>query len=295
MKRIVLMSMAAGLALALGSPGFSQEGDDAAFQRSLLDAQAGSVVTVKFVMKLHFQRGVQEGDREINQETPGVLVSADGLVVISNLLVSPHSESPNIQLTGNPVDFKVLFPGDDDEKEYDAVLAAKDSNLQLAFVALKDPKAHALAPVDFEKAAPAEVGQTLYGVTRLSREFDFAPVIGRSDVLASVVKPRKMHLAAGPVTVPGMVLYGRSGAPAGILSVQEGASQRETRVFLLPPDVVKAAIKQATESAKEVLAESAAAEKKPDEGGAEKKPEEGGTEPPKEGDTPPKDEGGGDR
>jgi uncharacterized low-complexity protein len=268
MNRFVLTALIAGLVLCIPTLASPEEDADAAFFRKFMEETSPTVVTVKFVMKVHMQMGVQERDQEVEREINGVLVSADGLIVVSNADVTVKSRDPRMTLTGVPTDFKVIFQ--DDEEEYDAVLGATDSNLNLAFVALKDPKACEFSHVDFAAAVKPQVGQELLGVSRLPRGFDFAPFYGTVRITSKVAKPRRMYLTAGTFTVPAMVLFDRSGAPAGIMSVQEGASGSGRAVFLLPADIVKATIKQAAESVKEVLAEEKPAEEKP----AEEKPAE---------------------
>lgn len=273
MIRTVTLALVAGLALTLIGPVAAEEGSEEEIQAKVLEQLAPTVVTVKFVMKVHFQAGVQEGDREIEREVSGVVVGADGLIVLSNTELTLRPPSPQVTLTVVPTDFKVILPDDDDETEHEAVLAAKDSNLGLAFVAFKDASGVELSTVDFATSTKARIGQRLRGVTRLSRGFDFAPLVSTHIVLSKVHRPRKMHLTSGTFSSAGMVLHDADGKPVGILSVQEGAGvgQRVTRLFLLPGDVVNASIEQAAKSAKEVLEKLAADEaEKAAEGEAEK-------------------------
>lgn len=250
MKRLVLIAVIAAISTVL-VPTAIAEGN-AATLRGIMEKQAPTIVTVKFVLKLHIQMGVQEQDREVNREVSGVMVSPDGLVMISNSTLSMgRTPDPRMRLTSTPTDFKVLFDGD--EEEYEAVLGATDSRLDLAFVAMKDPKARAIVPVAFDDSAEVQIGQTVVGVSRFSRGFDYAPFMGTLLVTGKVAKPRKMFAISGSFNQVGMVLYSLSGTAVGVLSLQEAASGGGRGVFLLPGEIVKATIVQAARSAQEVL------------------------------------------
>ena len=270
MNRLVVVALIAGIAMVL-VPSARAEGD-AETLRGLMEQKAPTIVTVKFVLKVHIQMGVQEQDREINREVSGVMVSPDGLVMVSNSALSAgRAPNPQIRLTSTPTDFKVLF--EDDEEEYEAVLGATDSRLDLAFVAMKDPKKRAISAVDFAAAGKVQVGQSIIGISRFARGFDYAPFMGTLMVTGKVAKPRKMFSIGGSFNQIGMVLYDLAGAPVGVLAVQEAASGGGRAVFLLPADIVKATIKQAATSAKEVLEQEPVETPEKDEGeGTEETP-----------------------
>ena len=250
MKRLVLIAVIAAISTVL-VPSARAEGEAETF-RGIMEKQAPTIVTVKFVLKLHLQMGVQEQDREVNREVSGVMVTPDGLVMISNSTLSMgRANDPRVRLTSTPTDFKVLFEGDDEE--YEAVLGATDSRLDLAFVAMKDPKARAVVPVAFDTTSQVQIGQTVVGVSRFSRGFDYAPFMGTLLVTGKVAKPRKMYAISGSFNQVGMVLYNLSGTAVGVLSLQEAASGGGRGVFLLPAEIVKATVDQAAKSAQEVL------------------------------------------
>ena len=273
MNRLVLSVLTLGVMLALVGPATAGDDDDALY-RKILEEKSTSIVMVKFLLKVHAQQGVRERNVELEREVAGILVNADGLVLISNTDLAAKSRDPRDTITASPMNFRVLFPGDEDETEHEAVLAATDSNLHLAFIAMKDTKGLELNVVDFEKSVKPQVAQELIGVGRLPRGFDFAPRFGTVRVVAKIAKPRRMYVTEGTFSVPAGVLFDRAGMPVGVLALQQGAGGRDQGLFLLPGDIVNATIQQAAESAKQVLAEDKGGEEKPEDG--DKKPDESG-------------------
>ncbi len=256
-----------------------------------LDAVAPSIVSVKFVLNLRVTmigRGEMPA-QERNVEARGVLVNDRGLVLTSNTTFNPQLGFPpqfrnRIEVKSTHRELRVLFGNE--EEEYEAQIVARDSKLGLAFIQILDLKGRKVAPVDFKDGGVLRVGQDLYGVTRLPRGFDCAPMLGKLTVTARVEKPREMWAIAGSFGGMGLPVFDLSDRPVGVLSVQHaagGAGGGGSATFLLPARKVRTSIEQAEKRAEEILEEAKekkAEEAAPEKEGEEEKPGEGGEKKP---------------
>jgi S1-C subfamily serine protease len=258
--------------------------------KKLLAEKSESIVSVKYVLKLHLSMGGQSQDREVNSEIRGVLLDSRGLVMTANTPFSPHVRNPNLEIKATPADIRVLFGSE--ETEFEARIVARDSNLDLAFLQILDLKERKVSPVSLAGEDTLDIGQELVGITRLPRGFDNAAVIGRIFVTAKVERPRTMWAIAGDFGGVGLPVFDMQGHPVGVLANQEGSegvgdTQNPfggggARPFLLPLSTVNRSVKMAEQRATELLANV----KKEAEAGAEKKPADGEEKPadtPKDG------------
>ncbi|MHC5038242.1 MAG: hypothetical protein ACYTHM_13080, partial [Planctomycetota bacterium] len=178
----------------------------------ILKAKSPTVVTVKFVNKIRVSMmGMGQQEQEQNQEATGMMVDPTGLVMISNsdLTGGVGGMIRGLNMKSTPSKFKVVFPGD--EKEYDAILGAKDSKLNLAFVRIKDLAGKQVKCLDLANVATAEVGQELVGVDRFGKGFDYAPFFGRALVTGEIKQPRHMFSLTGGFAGEGLALYNKEG------------------------------------------------------------------------------------
>jgi len=270
--------------------------DDAATIEALFRDRAPSVVCVKFVLSIAFSMGGEAQKQESNAEVRGVMIDPSGLVMLANdhlhgsipprLLAMVRRSGGSVDST--PSSIKVLFGNE--AKEYEAVLVARDSNLNLAFVQILDLEKREVAHVDLSKSAEVKIGSSLYGVTRMGRGFDCAPRFGRVLVTGKVEKPRAMWAIASNLDGLGMPVFDAEGVPAGILASQVGSEgvdegdgglslmRGDDGPFLLPLDAVRGSIDQARklapEKVKKALEGKAEEAEAAGEGGEEKPAEE---------------------
>jgi hypothetical protein len=260
--------------------------------QAVLAKVAPSVATVRAVIKTE-DKGEQGQDQESRVALTGVVVSEDGLVMMTNLLFSPKRfwqlmgypasslEAYNVKVT--PTAFKVTFGHE--EKEYDAFLAATDANLDLAFVKVEGLGDRKLTPVDFSSSTPPTIGQKVVTVSRLEKGYDYAPYFQCSRVSGEVNKPRKAWMLDGTASGFGAPIFTLNGDVVGVLTTVVSGFKDESAaggmgfsmmmrmlgggggmpggVFVLPGQTIKAVIDQAGKRAVEVAAERAkkAAEK----------------------------------
>ncbi len=274
MKFSILTAFIAALLLIL--PAQTLAGDEAESYRNILDAKAGSIVTVKLILKVKISFMGQGQDMENESEVPGVVVHEKGLIMIADEALEPQLPIDNDQIDVKitPLGMTVIFA--DDDEEYDAILAAKDTNLGLAFVQVKDLAGKTIAPVSFDGAATVAVGQELVGVSRYEKGFDYAAYFGTIRVAGEVFSPRPLFAIDGGFDGLGLPLFTRDGKVAGVLAAQEGsegaggggaggpmsmlfdlAGGPAGDVFLLPADTVHVTIEQAKLKAAEALKKAA--------------------------------------
>lgn len=249
--------------------------------KQLLDDRSGSIVTVKFVMNVTMGGGGGGMDREIPVEIDGIVVSDDGLIMIPGGPMDMANQMrrqfrgrgrggrggggmDEIEIEATPTDIRVVMG--DDFDEHDAVLAAKDSTLNLAFVMLEDTKDLEIAPIGFDKNAKPQIGDELLGLHRLSEEYDYAPYFGTALVTGHVTQPRPMWCISAPMFSPGVPVFTHTGAFVGIMTDgmtggdtpaggAMGAEGLRGHPFLVPAKQLAPVVKQAHERGKELLAE----------------------------------------
>jgi S1-C subfamily serine protease len=289
-KRIALILSCAVLAgVTAGAVRADEEGNQL---QALLAKVAPSVATVRAVIKTE-DKGEQGPDQESRVALTGVVVSEDGLIMMTNIMFSPKRfyqlmgypasslEQYNVKVT--PTAFKVTFGQED--KEYDAFLAATDASLDLAFVKVEGLGDRKLTPVDFSSSTPPTVGQKIVTVSRLEKGYDYAPYYQCARISGEVNKPRKAWMLDGSVPGFGAPIFAMNGDVVGVLTTVISGFKDESAagsmgfsmmmrmlgggggvpggVFVLPGQTIKAVIDQAGKRAVEVAAERAkkAAEK----------------------------------
>lgn len=274
-------------AAALVIPCAGRADDEAAALRALIARRAGAIVTVRVTMKTEMKGGGDSQSQEERLALPGVLVSPDGLVMLTNAPFSPKrlmqvmgvdgaDEAAGIKISARA--FKISRAGD--PKEYDGFLAATDTVLDLAFVKMEGV-AGALPAVDFADAAEVAVGDRVYLVARLSKGYDYAPYLQACRVSGEIAKPRKAWALDGSLQL-GLPVFAPSGPVVGVITTLPvgsaedasaemgflmamrmlGGASGGSALFLVPAPAVKAVIDQAAIKAVEVAAERA--RKKPD-------------------------------
>lgn len=271
---------------AHGAGGGGNAGAGAAELRALVERYAPAVVAVKAVVKLEVQMGGQGRDQEQTLDLLGTVVDPSGLVMISNAQISSARlremmtalgmADEGFDFTMTPTDFKVFFAGDLQGRP--ALLAAADTQLDLAFLQLVDPGETPLPAVDLTAAVEPEIGQEVVGVSRLNPSFDYAPYFEQARISGEVRKPRPSWILDGQFATLGLVAFTPAGKPVGVVSTVVSAvagngsgagggfggiiaslGPRKTigpvGVFLLPAAPVAKAIERSKERAAELLRE----------------------------------------
>jgi hypothetical protein len=167
--------------------------EDASTYKKLADQVGPALVTVKFVVKL--SGGGDDGDEGRDAETNGMMIEPTGLVLVSNAKMGGLAGRGPVRI--NPTDIKVL-QGDDTEG-LKAKILARDSELDLCWVQIDDPKAKdkKFPCIDLAAGATVNVGDTILVVDRMGKFFDRAVIVDEARVGGTTHKPRNLIVPTG--------------------------------------------------------------------------------------------------
>lgn len=265
--------------------------DDPSAIQSVMEKVAPSIATVKLVIKTTMKIGGQTRDEESKMTIQGVVVTPDGLVMISNSPLSPQrmmemlageAMPAGMDFKSTPTSIKVIFGNED--KEYDGFLAATDTKLDVAFVKVEGLGEKPLPPVDFGNAIDVKLGQRVISISRLSKGYDYAPYFALGQVCGEIAKPRRAWMLTGDISQVGLPVFTLDGQLVGVLTtvapqVKEaegdtmgfamvmqmlsgGGMSASGGIFVVPGQQIKPLIEQANRRAIDLAAERA---KKPKE------------------------------
>lgn len=216
---IVAVSAAAGF-----SPARAGEGDD--YQKFLAE-KAPALVTIKFVLKVSMG-GMMAGmgDQENETEITAVMIDPKGIALCSNTqlggftgIMQRMMGAMGGEITATPTDLKVLI-GDDTEG-VDAELIARDSELDLAWVRIKEPGDKKFAFADLSNAAKPKMGQRLLTVRRMGKYYARIAVVGEGRIGGVTKKPRDLYVPTGDIGAAlGLPVYTESGQIVGVAIMQ---------------------------------------------------------------------------
>ncbi len=190
----------------------------------LLDKLSPSIVSVEIVVKMEVSYGGETSTTEQKTTAIGTILTPDGLVVVSAMgfsnevfkqIIEQRLEGETFQVKLNPQSFKVYFAGE--SKPLEAELVATDSQIGVGFLRIKELEGRTLTPATL-KEVPLSVGQELMTVSRLSKRFDYTPVLQRMMIGGAISKPRRAFVASGSFSAePGMLVYNMEGDAVGVL------------------------------------------------------------------------------
>jgi S1-C subfamily serine protease len=270
---IQLIQGSCSLLAVLGSA-LALRADEAAGRLgALVEKRAPSIVSVRAVIKTEVSAFGQSDNQESREELQGAVVDESGLVMISNALFSPQfpgMPAGQMELKVTPVEIRVVVGNE--EKEYDAFLAARDSKLNLAFLQVKDLGERKLAAVSFEGEGKAAVGDEVVAVGRLEKGFDYAPYFSTARVSGEIRKPRPALVHTGTIGTLGLPVFTASGEVVGVLTELESGLKAEESAgpgilqalsfmrgggagapsFIVPASAVKGVVAQAKKRAGEL-------------------------------------------
>lgn len=250
----------------------------------LLASISPAIVSVKVVLKTEFNMGDSMQEQESVLDALGAVVDPGGLILLWNSQLSATrlmdavrqmGEGEDFKLKMTPTDFRVTFAGD--AREHRAFLAGSDSELDLAFLQLEERPARALASIEFGRSRPARIGDTVFGVSRLSPAFDRAAFLETGRIAGRITKPASAFILDASPALLGLPVFDSEGHAVGAVATvlsrtSEPAAQGGDMmsyfalgrgrmesgplgVFLLPGERVKDLVATARLRARELLEE----------------------------------------
>lgn len=201
--------------------------DDATEMKSILETKAGSIVALKTVIQVRISGRGTDGEQESESEVAGVMVSPDGLVVCSNMMLNGPvgmirrmlgNRMQGVTITSDVQSVKVVL-GPDDE-EIDAKILARDEDLDLAWVQIEQSE-RTFEAVDLAKGVEADLGARLIGVRRMGKLFDRTPVTALATVVGQTERPRRLLVPQEELlSMVGLPVFSRVGEFVGIVITQ---------------------------------------------------------------------------
>ncbi len=226
---LVLAAALAGSALRshaadLAAPATSSPDD--AFAQQLYDRVSPSLVAVKFTYV---------GETLTHEFiVPGIVVSDDGLVMISLAAVSEAFPDDQIKK------FKIVVPQKNaDDVEIDAEFQGRDERADMAFVKAKPPAPatqpatarstgasttlEKWTPIHFDQVS-SKVGDTIYSVGMLGKTGGYHTFLTKSLVSANLRGPvKQVMVSGGGLSSPGAPVFNSEGKAIGIVGLQAPA------------------------------------------------------------------------
>lgn len=212
MKRIADLPIVVMAVIVLAAGSWARGEGEVDFEK-LAAEKAPALVTVKFVLQFKGSSGEGEDEREVT----GVMIRPDGLVLCSN---SQFGGGPMVRpgTSVTPRDIKVLLG--DETQGLEARLVARDSELDLTWIRIKEPGERVFPFIDLEKSATPKLGDRLYTIIRLGRYFDRATVVRELRVGGFARKPRNLYIPSQALAGPGLPVFVASGEFAGVAVLQ---------------------------------------------------------------------------
>jgi serine protease Do len=173
--------------------------------QQLYDRARSSIVVVKYTLNTEL------GRHELI--VPGLVVSADGLVMIPMAAVSENW--PDAQLK----EFKIVVTKEDaDDEELPAIFQGRDERSEVAFVKTKDPQKW--TPIHFEDEE-LKIGDPVYSVGILSKAGGYRAYFMRAIVSADIRGQIKQILVGdGGLASTGSPVFAADGKAIGFVNYQ---------------------------------------------------------------------------
>ena len=223
-RRCSIVTFLAGLVLAATVPALAAKAprdDYTETYRALVEQRAAGVVPVKYVITL--SAGGQEQRNE--DRTQGVLVSPDGLVLVSARAVSFDVGALNRRanpatgpMVANSSEFRVRLPGSDDWRTAD--LVTRDTELGLAWLRVRGASEQPF--IGFDDLAQPVPGRVFFTLLRTSDEWGAVPLVRPGMILGETRVPRTSLLVDG---MPGLA-FDAEGRPMGYVDIDLAAMSR---------------------------------------------------------------------
>lgn len=168
---------------------------------ALANSHKDSVLFLTAVVEVEMTAGdspAKKNERKL--EILGTVIGSDGLIVVplSTLDMASSMDGRTVNTAQGPLkisaksttkEVKILMP---DGSEVDAKVAAKDPDLDLAFIRPETPADVKLTAIDAADSAELSLLDDVIVLGRLGKELNREPVVMTSEVVSIVTKPRTL-------------------------------------------------------------------------------------------------------
>ncbi len=191
--------------------------DDAAVRseyEALLKSQAPALVRVKYVQQTQGAYGDYEGENEI----VGVMIEPTGLVLCSNTRMGGTRGRFR---SGRSIPTKIKVLIGDDTEGVEARFVARDTELDLAWLQIKEPGERRFACVDLNAAEEPVLGQRVLTLGIMGKYFGEAVLVSEGRLAGRAHKPRELYIFRGSLdTDAGLPVFMASGRLVGFATLQ---------------------------------------------------------------------------
>jgi len=223
-----------GAALAAPKPGPAPKAASKALAQrpewqKLITAHGNAVVRLKYILKV---KTPKQGDQSAESEAVGLMIDRGGLVLVSNARLGGLSAAARKVASGysaSASDLKVLI-GDDTEG-LPAQLIARDSELDLAWVQIKDAAGKTFASVDLAGEAQPFPGDTLLLLERTSNFLGRSVFADDIHAVGTTDRPRNLLLVTGLGNSSVAPVFSVSGQFLGV-TVNQFPDEPESRMHV---------------------------------------------------------------
>jgi len=210
-------------ALALAPLTHAAEGPLKEKALAIAAANKDSVLYLSAVVEVEVTAGDNPSKKEERKvETLGTVIGKDGLLVVplstldvastlDGRMVNGPQGPVKLSAKGTTKEVKILMP---DGSEVEAKVAAKDTDLDLAFIRPEKPEEAKLTAVDTANSAPLALLEDVVILGRLGKDLNREPVIMTNEVVSIVSKPRTFGKVATQSL--GMPVFNKDGKFLGI-------------------------------------------------------------------------------
>ena len=230
---------------------------------AIIKAVAPSIVTVKVTQKTTVGADGQSSNEESTSDSEGVIITPDGIVMISTL--SYDSSMLETMILGNlpdgmkmkniPEGFRVIEGRD--VHEYPAKLVAMDSQYGLTFVKIEAPAGTVFPAISMDQPTATTIGENVFTVSRLNAGYGYAPFCTQDTIGGMVTQPSLAYILGTSSTNLGLPYFDTNGKLLGVLTMLKPliapnikdmsmiSASSLFKPFLVPTTSLKAVIQQA--------------------------------------------------
>ena len=214
-KNTLLLTTLAAVLLAAAAPIWAQDETTAASIRKIMDKARPVLAHVTF--------NLEEESRKTKIECAGIVVSADGLVLLSSDLFNEEYSEDDF------MDFEVQIELPEGPKTWDAKYLGKNTAARVAMLKIKKEKTNEkFAFAAFNDNASIDVGDHVLVVGYMGKQFNYKRDYRLGRITAVVEKPvRQYGLTPAAMHIENALIFNIKGEPLGVLKQSVGISLDE--------------------------------------------------------------------